>query len=327
MGAGRVPASVAGPEGVAFEVERFEWTNDGRLELMGRWYGLRGHRFVRPALMVDAGDDRRRILADLEHKPWAAEDGEEWIAAFPWEGEPVALAGAELAVAPTLAVELPAPRHPGRRRKAGPPPTPGPRPESAERATVRHLEAELAEARATIRRLTAEVDDAREQQAAEAERAPESQLDHEAVRSERDEAVRSGAAAMQERDEALDARATANWERDAARAERDAAKVQHDRAAHELQAALERCEQAERERDAAVAQRDRAVDARAALVREREAATAAPDPAAPAVRRAAISREAMRQESALVLWATRFAALVVLIALAAAVYALVHSAV
>jgi hypothetical protein len=76
-----------------------------------------------------------------------------------------------------------------------------------------------------------------------------------------------------------------------------------------------------------VAQRDAAVDARAALVREREAAIAEPDPSAPAVRRPAISREAMRHESALVLWAQRFAAVVVLVALAVVVYALVHGAV
>src|SRR5215207_6266183 len=195
MGTDRVPAAEAVPEGVAFEVERFEWTTDGRLELCGRWYGLRGHRFMRPALTVDAGDARRRMLADLEHKPWAAEDGEEWIAAFPWEGEPLELAGAELAVAPTLAVDLPPPRYPNRRRKAGAPPTAGPRParrpptpepatpaatsepatprnpepaapaappEPAppDRAATRRLEAELADAHAAIRRLDAELSEA-----------------------------------------------------------------------------------------------------------------------------------------------------------------------
>ena len=75
--------------GVTFEVERFEWVGD-RLEVTGRWYGLRGHRFVRPVLVVQAaGDEQRRLLALLDHKPWAAEDGDEWIAAFPWEGDPV----------------------------------------------------------------------------------------------------------------------------------------------------------------------------------------------------------------------------------------------
>ena len=74
--------------GVAFEVERFEWTSAERLELVGRWSGLRGHRFLRPTLDVEVGGERRRMLADLEHKPWAPEDGHDWIAAFTWRGDP-----------------------------------------------------------------------------------------------------------------------------------------------------------------------------------------------------------------------------------------------
>ena len=77
--------------------------------------------------MVRVGDEQRRMLAVLEHKPWAADDGEEWTAAFPWEGEPLELTSAELAVAPSLAVDLPMPRVPGGRRKA-PAPSEGPLP-------------------------------------------------------------------------------------------------------------------------------------------------------------------------------------------------------
>ena len=107
--------------GVTFEVERFEWVDGDRLEVIGRWYGLRGHRFVRPVLVVQAADsEQRRLLAVLDHKPWAAEDGDEWIAAFPWEGEPLELTAAELAVAPSLAVDLPAP---GVRGQSGAAPT------------------------------------------------------------------------------------------------------------------------------------------------------------------------------------------------------------
>ncbi|HEX2102904.1 MAG TPA: hypothetical protein VHF51_04595, partial [Solirubrobacteraceae bacterium] len=104
------------PSAVAFEAERFEWAAPGRLEVTGRWYGLRGHRFMRPALVVWQGDERRRLLAVLEHKPWAADEGEPWIAAFEWDGEPVELDAAELSVAPTVAVELPPPALPGDRR-------------------------------------------------------------------------------------------------------------------------------------------------------------------------------------------------------------------
>ena len=45
--------------GVTFEVERFEWVADDRLEVVGRWFGLRGHRFLRPTLDVQAGGARR----------------------------------------------------------------------------------------------------------------------------------------------------------------------------------------------------------------------------------------------------------------------------
>src|SRR4051794_7356086 len=134
------------PPAVAFEVERFAWTASDRLELTGRWFGLRGHRFMRPALLVEAGDDRRRLLALLEHKPWAADDGEPWTAAFAWDGDPVDLSAAELAVAPSVAVELPPPappggrprrppRRPGPRARAGapPPPPPAPPPPAAPR--------------------------------------------------------------------------------------------------------------------------------------------------------------------------------------------------
>ena len=74
-----------GAGSVSFEVERFEPRGGDQLVLSGRWFGLRGRRFVRPTLTLGSGDSRQRALADLEHKPWAAEDGELWEAAFPIE--------------------------------------------------------------------------------------------------------------------------------------------------------------------------------------------------------------------------------------------------
>src|SRR4029453_3475135 len=44
--------------GVSFEVERFEWVDGDRLEVTGRWYGLRGPRFVRP---VPGGEGGGRV--------------------------------------------------------------------------------------------------------------------------------------------------------------------------------------------------------------------------------------------------------------------------
>ncbi len=76
----------------------------------GRWYGVRGHRFVRPALILSdsSGAERRRLLAELDDKPWAAEDGESWRAAFAVEsGEDLDDAdGLELSVAPNINIAL-----------------------------------------------------------------------------------------------------------------------------------------------------------------------------------------------------------------------------
>jgi hypothetical protein len=101
--------------GAAFDVEGFGWASDGRLEVNGRWWGVRGRRFMRPTLEVRGEGGRRRLLAVLEHKPWAVLDGERWTCAFAWDGDPAQVDGAVLAVAPGLAVELPPPAAAGPR--------------------------------------------------------------------------------------------------------------------------------------------------------------------------------------------------------------------
>jgi DNA repair exonuclease SbcCD ATPase subunit len=92
---------------ISFELERCELEN-GRLMLSGRWFGVRGRRFVRPTLTPVGGRELSRVLADLEHKPWAAEDGEPWEAAFPW-GKDGSAGKFELSVAPDITIQLPAP--------------------------------------------------------------------------------------------------------------------------------------------------------------------------------------------------------------------------
>jgi hypothetical protein len=84
----------------AFELERIEAV-DGRLVVAGRWSGVRGMRFVRPALVMDD----RELLAVLEHKPWAP-DSDPWIAAFPWDGGEIDVDTLSLAVAPSVVVPL-----------------------------------------------------------------------------------------------------------------------------------------------------------------------------------------------------------------------------
>jgi len=103
----RVPGAASSE--VDFELERFARTADDRIEVSGRWYGLRGRRFVRPVLNLNTSGARLRAIALLEHKPWAAGDGETWLAAFRWPEGAGDVQGAELEVGPGLIVELPAP--------------------------------------------------------------------------------------------------------------------------------------------------------------------------------------------------------------------------
>jgi hypothetical protein len=87
-------------------VERIDASDEGRVEVAGRWFGVRGRRFVRPTLTLTQRGNDVRALADLEHKPWAAEDGEVWMAAF---SVAKGLDGAreiELSVAPDIVVGL-----------------------------------------------------------------------------------------------------------------------------------------------------------------------------------------------------------------------------
>ncbi len=258
--------TAAAPPGVSFEVDRFAWA-DGRLEVSGRWYGIRGRRFLRPTLDVEVDGGPRRMLAVLEHKPWAADDGEEWMAAFDWSGDPVALAVAELAVAPELAVVLPPPsggpakksrstKAAGERLKAAPP-------------RAQALEAELTEARAEISslrdRLAAEQKAWLERvQQVEALR-DESAAAKRAAEGERDEARAARDAAISERNDLVSARDAMGAEREAARGERDAAVAARDAAVADAAKATE--------------ERDRAVREKAAVEHELTAATRARDKA------------------------------------------------
>jgi hypothetical protein len=259
---------------VAFEVERFEWTSPDRLELVGRWFGLRGQRFLRPTLDVEVDGERRRMLAVLEHKPWAPEEGQDWVAAFDWRGEPGNVDDAELTVSPEVAVQLPAPggavehgelpvvtagdRRPARRprsavlegelaaaladlERAG---------EELERTRRSHSEAarELRERlrgeHAKIRALEAELEQARAQiaaaEATAAEQADSLRDERDAARAERDAAVVARDSALAEADDARGARDDALEKLSAVEAERDALAEARDRARHERNAWMSR---------------------------------------------------------------------------------------
>lgn len=117
-----LPAMNAEPDGITFEIGAIAVV-EKRLEVRGRWYGVRGRRFMRPTLTFRSRADasEKRVLADLEHKPWAAQDGDDWLAAFPLGAGLQAAAELELAVAPDITVALAGgagAAKPGTRRKA-----------------------------------------------------------------------------------------------------------------------------------------------------------------------------------------------------------------
>jgi hypothetical protein len=302
---------------VTFEIDRFEWAGDGRLELAGRWFGLRGHRFLRPTLDVDVDGERRRMLADLEHKPWAADDGAEWVAAFTWRGDPAPFDDAELTVSPDLAVQLPpvggaARANSGKaagtveRRPAGPSRTSVLEGElasamseaqrlrehlSAEQTNVRGLDSQLRHARAELATAQAEAEAA--QAEADAARAAETEARDESSLA-RAEAERARADAEAAREEAR----MAVPEADGLRAELVSA--QRDR-----EAALARVTAIERELAAATEARDRARDERNAWMQRARAVAAGrpsaarapprePDPAPEPVAKPAVERRTIQ---------------------------------
>jgi hypothetical protein len=114
----RMPVETTTAGAAVLEIERFEWTAPDRIEIVGYWTGLRGRRFMRPTLVLKGEGEPKRLLALLEHKPWAAHEGEAWTAAFAWDGEIVKFQSAELNVGSGIDLELPSPRmRPGKPRR------------------------------------------------------------------------------------------------------------------------------------------------------------------------------------------------------------------
>jgi hypothetical protein len=269
-----------------FALTRVEAVGDDRLEVEGTWSGVRGVRFVRPALVVrDAGRDRT-LLATLDHKPWPAEDGRPWKAAFPWHGDEPDVAALELAVTPSIVVPLgeraagaeadrvrepERARPPEREREPERVAAPRAAPEVRARRITDPADERLARAREERDAARAERDAA----LAERDRLAAALRDARreiAARPARD-AVR---AELRQRDEALAARDAAPAERDAAVAERDRAVRERDALRRELdereqaaQGAAARRQQALDERDAARAELEAAVRRAAASERER----------------------------------------------------------
>jgi hypothetical protein len=292
------PGSVAQVGRVAFELSRFEVVGDC-CQVEGRWFGVRGRRFMRPALTLLVDGQPIRLLADLADKPWAAEDGETWKATFPYTIERPAPREAELTVAPDLTITLPVPerlgvaargksasrrgdgsRERGHRRAAGgsdvsadPAAERLDRPRRRSRSSVGGeredadaLIRELVELRDTQGRLRMRLD------RAEADRAKTAQRLDEVSRKLRE--------VMQEREESSAARDRIAGELDAVQreraesvAERDTAQRERSRMAADREAAQRTHDEVLQASEAAGAARDRALSERgAALAAQRQAA-------------------------------------------------------
>jgi hypothetical protein len=241
--------------GASFELDRLE-LDEGRLIVRGWWTGVRGVRFVRPGLVADG----RRVLATLEHKPWAVDSDGGWIAAFPWK-RGLDVDGVTLVVAPSVEVPLDRATAPiadepsGEGRSFSPeagivPAAPG---------TVVHdvtLRDELAGVEHQLDSMHADLRAAHalaaehEARCRELEQsvARERRATHDA-RDADDEFVRAHAMAILDRDRALAQHAEAVKDREAAVRARGRMERQRDEA-------LTACDVAETRRDEALAERD-----------------------------------------------------------------------
>jgi hypothetical protein len=289
------PGSVVQVGRVAFELSRFEVMGDC-CQVEGRWFGVRGRRFMRPALTVLVDEQPIRLLADLADKPWAAEDGELWKATFPYTLERPHSPEAELTVAPDLTITLPLPEfeRPDRPRRRTRSPA-GREPDEADalmrelvdlrdtqgrlRLRLDHTEAEKAKTAERLDDVSRELREVRAQR--EESNAARDRLaaELEAVRRERGEFVAERDTALQERNQMAVDRETTQRTHDQALQASEAAGVARDRALSERGVALSAQRQAASERDVASAARDKALVEREAALSLRDRALAERDEA------------------------------------------------
>jgi hypothetical protein len=321
---------MTGLEPASFEVERFELGRDACLEVRGRWFGVRGRRFIRPTLTAVADGRERRVLAVLDHKPWIANEGESWLAAFPWSADPAALVQAELTVAPDVTVPLPPPSSPApdRRRRVGssrsprrggepstePMRVPSDRHDQEDRslqvehgAALQALEETLSELDAVKRdreRLRSELGQAlaaRETAIAERHSAIEAEVELR-IADLRAEAERERAAAglaaqiARERDAVRLERAEALRERDEAHAERDAARRERNRMLADRDTARTRAAEAVRQWEVTAALGAHRTHERDAIAGERDRMARERDVAIEERDRTAQARDAALEE-------------------------------
>ena len=300
---------------IAFELERYEFKGDDRVEISGRWSGVRGRRFIRPTLTVMTGGRGSRALADLEHKPWAPEEGKLWMAAFSCTVEDATALEAELNVAPDITITLPAPgdaaasgakrakrERPGREprvrrellERQAPPRRSGARPsqESTARREVAAIKTTMDAAIADKERLLHESDAEKERLQGElaASKTEQAQLKArvEELTAELDRAVAARTSALAARDQALETSERSIGNRDAALQAREEAVAARDAAIDSRDAAVALREEALNARDESDAAANAALLARDHALAQRDAADTARE-------RAVADRETLAQ--------------------------------
>jgi hypothetical protein len=302
---------------------------------------------VRPALiLISADGTERRLLAELDDKPWAAQDGEPWKAAFLVDADFAAATALELSVAPDISVPLrgngdagarrarrergpvpaKAPAAPSTKAKTTPARRPASRAQDTERLTARLTAAQTALERERERR--GETEAALERQQAEARR-----LNAELGRAQADlELAKTAEREAAETAALLDA---ARRDNHAARVRYEALAAEHDRALRseaglqddlrsrdtELEVARTRLNDADKEL-AELTERAHRAEQRGAQVREREH-DSDPHHIPPPPRSDRPVNPSLRHHN----WFLRFMVLIVAAAFLLAVYFVLHSTV
>ena len=275
---------------IAFELERYEFKGDDRVEISGRWSGVRGRRFIRPTLTVMTGGRGSRALADLEHKPWAPEEGKLWMAAFSCTVEDATALEAELNVAPDITITLPAPSGATatgakRAKRERPGREPRVRRELLERPAPQRRTAARPSQESTARRELAAVKTTMDAAIADKERLlHESDAEKERLQAEL-AASKTELAQLSARVEELTA------ELDRAVAARKSAVAARDQALETSQRSLAERNTAVQAREQAVAARDAAIESRDAAVAMREEALNARDESDAAANAALLARD------------------------------------
>jgi hypothetical protein len=282
-------------QSLTFELARFAWGAPDRLELSGRFLGLRDGPPDGPELVISGADGAHHLPVVPGSLSGPMEDGRWWDAVFAWQEPPVAFEAAQLAFGSDLVVDLPGPnarRSRSRKRtlrvsRAAAEPTngdaaaePSPAPEAVQRlraqAELLATQEALHDARETLQRTQEELarvrDDLvseREQRAADAERFQHALAELrvtavEALSAEQD-ATRTARGELREALEMIDGKTAAMSELEAAEvASRSALEELQDRIAELEHAGAEAdrlrgdLETARAETESAAAERDRA---------------------------------------------------------------------